>query len=293
MSAALATAKPPPDADRDQAPGPGFPGPLLVDGHVHFYPCYDRSVFFDGALANFRAAAAALGLASGATGCLMFSETARDRYFRALRSGAGAGAAAAGPWRFERTGETDSLIALRDGGGEILLIAGHQIETAERLEVLSLGSDADIPDGLEIGPTLEAVQESGGLAVLPWGFGKWWFARGALLEAQLRTIDPAGVFLGDNGGRPGLFPSPGLFRLARERGMRILPGTDTLPLPHEAARAGRYGFVLEGAVERRQAAGCVRALARGLAAQPRVYGRLEGLGAFCRNQVMLRLRKPA
>ena len=32
-------------------------GPFLVDGHVHFYPCFDRDHFLDSALLNFRKAA--------------------------------------------------------------------------------------------------------------------------------------------------------------------------------------------------------------------------------------------
>lgn len=278
-------------AARAKGDGAGFRGPLLVDAHVHFYDCYDQTVFFERALENFRAAAAALGLAPGLAGCMLFSESAGHHYFRRFQADAGCGNR--GPWKFRRTDESCSLTAVRDSEEEILLIAGRQIATAERLEVLSLGCDRDFPDGLAIGPTLDAVLESGALAVLPWGFSKWWFGRGALMRELVSSIDPARVCLGDNSGRPRLIPGPRLFRLAQARNIRILPGTDPLPFPSEAAKVGRFGFLLEGEVDRRRPAASVKTLTREQAAQPVVYGRLEAPGRFCRNQVMMQVRKRA
>lgn len=263
--------------------------PLLVDAHVHVYDCFDQTVFFDSALENFRAAAAAQGLGPEASGCLLLSEAAGDHYFR--RYLAEAGGSTHGPWQFCRTDEDSSLVAVREGGGELLLIAGRQIETAERLEVLALGSDRDFPDGLPIGATLDAVLESQALAVLPWGFGKWWFGRGVLMKQLVGSIDPGRVFLGDNGGRPGLAPGPRLFQTAKARDIKILPGTDPLPFPSEAAKPGRFGFLLEGEVDRRRPAESVKRLTWAQRAQPRVYGRLESLAPFCRHQVLMQIRK--
>ena len=269
--------------------GAGFCGTLLVDAHVHFYDCYDRVEFFEGAFENFRTTGAELGLASEPLGCVLFSEAAGDHFFRRLRTEADT--AVAGPWTFQRTGEDCSLIATRDGGQRILLFAGRQIATAEDLEVLALAVDRDFPDGVALQPTLDAVLESGAIAVLPWGFGKWSLRRGELMAQIIGSIDPVKVHLGDNGGRPGGFPPPRLFSLARRRNIKILPGTDPLPFASEAGKAGGYGFVLDGELGWDRPAEGLKRLLRAQGTQPRVYGRLESLGRFCRHQVMMQLRK--
>lgn len=276
---------------RANGDGAGFHGPLLVDAHVHFYGCYDPVVFFEGALGNFRAAAAAYGVAPEPVGCLLFTEGAGDHYFQHFQ--AQAEGRSIGPWRFRRTAEDCSLIASRDGEARLLLVAGRQIATKEGLEVLALGCATEFSDGLSLQATLERVLESGALPVLPWGFGKWWFRRGALMSQAVRSLDPAQVCLGDNSGRPHGFPAPRLFRVARSRGIKILPGTDPLPFPSEAGKAGSYGFMLEGDLRRDEPAAGLKALLRAQGVQPRVYGRLESLMRFSRHQVMMQLRKHA
>ncbi len=264
-------------------------GPLLVDAHVHVYHAFERDRFFDGALANFQAAAAELGLRPELAGILMLTEDARHDYFRRFATEAVEGSH--GRWTFQHTGEPDSLYACLEGRVALLLVAGRQIGTAERLEVLALGCDATFEDGRALQPTLQAVQESGAIAVLPWGFGKWWFRRGALISAAIGRLDCNHVVLGDNGGRPAVLPAPRHWRLARRRGIKILPGTDALPFASEGARAGSVGFVLEGTLDRERPAQGLKRLIREEAGQPRTYGRPEAFARFCRNQIRMQLRR--
>ncbi|MFQ5467434.1 MAG: hypothetical protein ACE5DS_04790, partial [Kiloniellaceae bacterium] len=147
------------------------------------------------------------------------------------------------------------------------------------------------PDGHGFDWTLKDVLASEALAVVPWGFGKWWFGRGRLLGAALDGFDPGRVFLGDNSGRPRGLLRPALFAHGRALGLRILPGTDPLPFSHEAGKAGGFGFVLEGSLDMERPAASIRARARALAAQPRTYGRLETWGRFARHQVAMQMRK--
>ena len=97
--------------------------------------------------------------------------------------------------------------------------------------------------------------------------------------------------LGDNGGRPGVLPAPAQWRLARRRGIKILPGTDPLPFASEGARAGGVGFVLEGPLDRERPAQDLKRLIREEAGQPRTYGRPEAFARFCRNQIRMKLRR--
>ena len=78
-------------------------------------------------------------------------------------------------------------MAIRPGTLPVLVIAGRQIVSAERIEVLALGTRTQIPDGQPLAATIDAVRADGALAVLPWGFGKWWGARGRMVDAYLET----------------------------------------------------------------------------------------------------------
>ena len=264
-----------------------MPTTCLIDAHVHFYDCYDRTRFFDGAADNFQAAARRLGLSGPAETWLLFSESAGDRYFRQFKAEAD-GPAADAAWQFVSTEEPGSVRAVRTDGAALALIAGRQIVTRERLEVLALGADADIDDGQPLAATLDAARAAGAVAVLPWAFGKWWGGRGAHVAAALQAAGPGTLYLGDNGGRPWILPSRLLAR-GEARGIPVLPGSDPLPLAAEAGAAARIGFVLEDEIDpTRPAASFKTWLSRQTGPLAR-FGRQQSLTRFCMNQVALRL----
>ncbi len=263
---------------------------LLIDAHVHFYGCYSRDMFFDSALANFQDGTRSLGCAvDEVTGCLMFSETSRDHYFREFHEAAGN--ASDGNWRFQRTAEDCSLIACDREGRKLLLVAGRQIVTVEGLEVLALSCNREFPDGLDLAATVARSRESDAITVIPWGFGKWWFRRGVLLQAFLRSSGADDVYLGDNGGRPDAFPTPAPFKLAAQKGIWLLPGSDPLPFPFAAGKAGSFGFALTGEIDPDAPARGLKSLLAAQTGQPQSYGRPERVVPFVRNQIMMQLRK--
>lgn len=182
-------------------------------------------------------------------------------------------------------------MARRSPGGErLLVVAGRQVRTREGLEMLGLATTEEFPDGLSFEDALARVRWSGAVPVLPWGFGKWWFYRGGLIEALLRRPEPKWIFLGDNGGRPAVGGTPRLLREARRRGIPVLPGSDPLPLAGHEARAGSYGFLVREGVDEQQPAAALRQWLRGLAVQPPTFGGCQRLTQFCRDQIHLRLR---
>lgn len=233
---------------------------MLVDAHVHVHPCFSAEALLDGAFRNFRRAASDLGH-SEAVGCLMLAEMAGVHWFRQFR-------------------EEREAIVVR-GTERLVVVAGRQIVTRERLEVLALGRDVDIPDGLSLSEALHRVRESGALPVLPWGFGKWWGRRGALVEDAISSEGE--LYLGDNSGRP--------WFAGMRRGRLVLPGSDPLPFPDQAGRAGSFGFVLEGPLDLRNPAEDLLRRIRALREQPRTYGRGETLPGFLWNQASLQLRR--
>jgi hypothetical protein len=264
-----------------------LPAFILVDAHVHIHSCFDSDAFLSAAAENFRRGATQVGVPGPYTGCLLLTETGQIHRFRHLREGQGR----SGTWDFEITEEDCSLVAHRVSGERLFLIAGRQIATREGVEVLALGRDAEIPDGLQLAETLDRVRATGALPVLAWGFGKWWLRRGSLVEAAFRHRGGAELFLGDNAGRLGMSGPPQLFRESRAQGVPVLPGSDPLPFSDHCTRAGSYGFVLSGPLDEARPAACVLRAVRRLKGQPRVFGRRAGLSSFLHDQAAIQWRR--
>ncbi len=206
---------------------------IAADSHVHVYPFYDLAAQFDAAMRNLPRADIQL---------LCLTERQGQREFQALRNGD----RKAEGWSIEPTEEAESLRA-RGVPGEIILLAGRQIVTAENLEVLALGRDLDIPDGRPLSDTLARVRDGDAIPVLPWGLGKWWGRRGTFVQNCLDTARPGDLTFADTCLRPAVFPEPALLRSARSRGFSILHGSDPLPRPHEETLTGRWATVWESA----------------------------------------------
>jgi hypothetical protein len=267
---------------------PGHDRVCLVDSHVHFHRCFDPTRFLSAALANLRAAAAESGVPGPVAGFLMLTESAGESAFRRLRSGA---LVPDQPWKLRPTGEERSLVAESDAPDAVTLVAGRQIVTRDRLEVLALGTLDELPDGLPFAETVARVKESGAVAVIPWGFGKWWFRRGRLVGELVRASRGETLFLGDNGGRLRYAPRPRLFEEAARHGVYVLPGSDPLPFPSQNTRAGGFGCLIEGAINDDRPAESLLALLGALTCQPRAFGRAEGLTRFATSQIRMQLRK--
>lgn len=265
---------------------------MVLDAHVHCHSGFDRRAFLDAAHANLCRGAAELGL-PGAVGCLLLAERRGERWFETLALEAAAAAAGSGQpgegWSFEPTGEPAALVARR-AGDRLVLVAGRQVAAREGVEVLALGTratDAELPDGLPLPEVLARAVRQGALAVLPWGFGKWWGGRGRLVRAALAGAAGAPIFLGDSATRPRLAPRPRLFRAAAERGVGVLPGTDPLPFTSEVGRAGSYGCGLAAGFDVRRPVASLRALLGGAGGAGRRFGRRAGLGEFALAQVRM------
>jgi len=157
--------------------------------------------------------------------------------------------------------------------------------------VLALGTQVDVASGQSLGDTIAAVRDTGALAVIPWGFGKWWFSRRQLLATILASQPRGGIFVGDNGGRPRVIPRAPLFELAASRGIYNLPGSDPLPLYWEIEKPGSFGAILEGPLDFSLPAKSLIANLRNLQAQPPLFGRSGSIPQFARSQVGLRLRR--
>ncbi len=266
---------------------------VLVDAHVHLYPCFHLARAFDAAAANFAVSARALKARRSPryAGVLCLVESAGERFLEGMRTQALGRVCRGrhGYWELEKGCERETFVA-RCGSTRLALIAGRQIVTRERLEVLALGTTAPLADGEPIDDTLAAVRKAGAAAVLPWGVGKWLGARGAVVDRILADPRWSHVSLGDNGNRLALGPDPQRFAAARRAGRAVLPGSDPLPLPGEEARVGAYGLAIDVDLDAlRPAAALLASLER--RAPFAAFGRRLGVTDFVGKQLKLRLRR--
>lgn len=266
---------------------------ISFDAHVHIHETFSLDRLLDCARGNF----ARLVLRDGdgrrdrpMALLLLLTEMRDADFFTGLRDKAGSsGHTTAGGWHIAGTKEAESLRLTRDDwSGSLYLLAGRQLVSAERIEVLALATAAKILDGLPLARTVEAVRGHGGLAVLPWGVGKWLGKRGKMVDDFVQRAVPEGLFVGDNGGRPLFWPAPRLFRTAATRGIRLLPGSDSLPLPAEESRVGGYGGSISGEIRETHPAEDLRRLLIDDASPIVPFGRRMTGWRFLRTQAALR-----
>jgi hypothetical protein len=210
---------------------------IIADTHVHLYPCYDAEKLFGCALRR-------LGEHDGsAVKMVCLTERADCHYFRDLREGR-AGCPLPGA-ECEVGGEGEVVLLKREGGVELYVLAGRQIVTAERLEILALTLDRSFPDGEPAEAMIRAILESGGVPVLSWAPGKWFFGRRRTVGSLIESFQAGELLVGDTSLRPTIWPEPFLMQRARRAGLGVLAGSDPLPAPGEEIFAGGYATLLD------------------------------------------------
>lgn len=203
---------------------------IIFDGHVHIYPHYDWVAALRALFRNLGTEGLRLGLLTETATC-HFYQQAIDT-----------------PGVFDRDGLTltagpgPKALTVMEGGTPLgVLIAGRQIITAERLEVLAVGADAAIPDGQPIRLAIDSIRAHGGVPIVTWSPGKWFFGRGRQVADLLTSLSAGSFLLGDSALRPTCWPEPRLMQQGRQRGFKIIAGSDPLPLAREESRLGTYG----------------------------------------------------
>ena len=222
---------------------------IVADMHVHLYACFDLHQAFNCAISNLNHLAGEAGKDSGtARGgavakFLFLTERSDCHFFRDIRSGR----MLLPGMKVTRMPDESVLLIEWQEADAFYLVAGRQIVTAERLEILALGTDRDFASGLPASDTISSIAESGAIPVLNWAFGKWWFRRGRVVSELLdrvalrETLSVCDISL-----RPRGYPEPSLMKKARSDGFRIIAGSDPLPLPAEERLIGTYGEALSG-----------------------------------------------
>jgi hypothetical protein len=233
---------------------------IAADTHVHVYPCYDAALVLRTALDRLSGYGAAVRVVA-------LAERHDCTFFREVRAGRHVTG-----WEIEPCSEPEAVLARDREGDALYIIAGRQIVTRERIEVLALSTDADIADGQPAGQVLEQVRAAGGIPVLAWAPGKWFFGRGGLVKRLIKKGAPDTLAVGDTSLRPTLWPEPCLMRRAARKGMHVICGSDPLPFPGEETQAGRYASLWEAHFDRGRPVESFRRLLTGGEASPAVVG---------------------
>lgn len=260
---------------------------VFVDAHVHIHPCFDIQKLFDAAARNFMQQASRLDDQYHPEFVLCLTETSGVDTFGNLVQSACQSVSSKTQWIFKRNSNNSTVVAHHEEFGSIHVVAGRQIVTKEKLEVLALGLDALPEDGLPIGQVVSEVTNQGAIPVIPWGFGKWLASRRRVVEKIIEQFSDGVLYLGDNSGRPAFMPTPPEFQRAREIGMRILPGTDPLPFGTEFDRAGSFGFYVDGVKNNDCIWTELRTMLQRGEGDLHQYGSLESPLRFVRNQVAM------
>lgn len=201
---------------------------IFADTHVHVYPRYDLSQFFASVFSS-------LG-AGSAVPVLMLTERFDCFFFQSLLAGS---AALPAGYSLAERGPNSARISGPDGRG-VVVVAGRQIVTAERLELLVLGRDLVIKDKTPIVQAIGVANSAGALPVVPWSPGKWFGARGKIVDQLISSRRPAELAFSDSALRPQGWALPPLLKKAEAKGFAVLAGSDPLPLAGEEKRAGGY-----------------------------------------------------
>lgn len=255
---------------------------IPVDAHVHLHRIDCVSNALEAAARNFTRLENVDP--SGVRGVLLLTQSRDEQVFEKL-----AVSSAIGRWAIRHSNDEPHSLLASDGQHVVAVICGRQVRTIEGLEVQCLGTLREFPDGMSLAEALEAMHDSVGLTVIPWGLGKWTGRRLEVLKSMLNWVEPSAVFLGDNGGRLGLIDPPPLLAGAERRGFRILPGSDPFPILGDVTRIGSFGFRAEIGLSERDPWRVLRDWLRSRPSSPLPYGRPMALGRFLLNQGGIRV----
>lgn len=256
---------------------------LYCDTHVHCYDLEGFSSLLDQAHSNFNLAARANTTANqniGSNFLMFFTDGIADKTWAHIYPQAVA-KSQLGDWQLSLS-DDDKLIHASRAENTITLAPARQINSLNRLEFLLLGCCQDVKDGITEQKIVDSYADQY-LLICPWGFGKWLGSRAKVLR-ELLSINASRLFLGDNGGRPGLWSRVSHFRQSR---LPIINGSDPLPLKADTSRIGSFGIHWVSAESELNLAGILEEIKT---ASLQNYGPQLSLYRFIRNQLALKLK---
>jgi len=271
---------------------------ILFDTHVHLYRLQYLNRLLHNAHTNFKTTAKALDSSKPYHGVLCLTQTAKCPSLTQLMDIANKAASPEdfGDWQVDMTKEKVSL-AMRASvetadPDMVFLIGGQQIVSREKLEILAIANQVLISDSLSLQETLLAIDESGGIPIIPWGIGKWFGRRGKIVKKLIKMEPKVRFFLGDNSARPKCWPYVHLFHVARKKEIEILNGSDPLNFNSELIKPGSFGVAFPDAhLDPQRPAEKIKQLLLDRQQFKRNYGTPQPFRSFASSQLKLNLMR--
>ncbi len=229
---------------------------LILDTHVHIYPCYNLLSALSAAFINLNHLQSSirkslpLSTDEQILKVLCLTERSDCNFYDSLYQGK-INLSQLG-YRVRQSEEALGIYIDTAEGDTLLLISGKQITTSERLEILGLFLGSKIEDGVSIFEALRQIRELGGQAVVNWSPGKWFFSRGRVIKELILQNSENDFLLGDIGLRPKIWCEPFLMQTGRKKGFRLIAGSDPLPFPGEEKYIGSYATALQANIDARR-----------------------------------------
>ncbi len=260
---------------------------ILVDTHTHYYPFCSFTKYFDYAYLNMQTAAKENNSAQSFSAILCLLETATSHNYQDLLDIANS-TTKMGEWQLESLDDNKLLKLSQSDEKELYILPGQQIITSENLELLIIGNTEKIPHKKSVNTYLEKYSKAH-LLILPWGVGKWLGKRGRIVSQLIQHKNYA-FTLGDNSARPSLWRYVPQFTQARKKGIRILAGSDPLPIHKQYKKVAIYGSAMTGSLQQQGLADQLREIILNAETDIKNYGHRDGLLRFVFNQLLLRIR---
>jgi len=249
---------------------------LVIDSHIHIYPCYSLQRAFTTLADKFKA------YDSEAINIACLTERYDCDYFQELIEG--------------RTGDLDSDFSVdHEPNGNFLrirrstdnlefsLLPGRQVVAQERIEVIGLNHAQHIPDGTPAKEIVDTILNNGGTPMLAWSPGKWFFARGKVILSLLQRYSAADMLIGDTSLRPQGWARPLLVRKAQRMGYKVIAGSDPLPFTGEEDSFGTYVSQAQGGFEQQNPVEILRRLTSDTSIKLKSTGNRSNPVAFARR----------
>ena len=202
----------------------------ILDTHLHLYPEYD----IEKAFVSFQNRTHSVPSHGLKVACL--AERHECHYFDAIHQGN----ITLDNYDVENISAKELKLTHKQSQVSFALVAGRQVISSENIEVLALCCDQDIEDGQSAKDIIALCRQADAIAVVAWSPGKWFTKRGKVVQSLLDSHAPSDFLIGDTSLRPIGWGTPWLMRKARNKGFRVVAGSDPLPFAGEESWFGAY-----------------------------------------------------
>ena len=246
----------------------------------------------DNSLANMRLAADGKQQTQPLQGLLLLAELVGQSWGSIVQDWALSGKQLTGKhiWHLRLVSDSNAVVCENKQGDQLCCIMGQQVNTAENIELLLFGSKTVYKKEPLIESVTHALREET-LVIVPWGVGKWLGKRGQLVTNMLVDTEIEGYYLGDNGNRPWFWKRVPQFKVARQKQIPVICGSDPLFLPGEVKKVGRYGNIVSKQLNVEYPFQSLKEALEDDTVSWVAYGQLQKLYSFFMSQIRLRFAR--